>query len=172
MKVQLESAKLIGELICVETKDSFVLLCEWISSNNLNGLNENKSDSTDSTMKSGKKSKNLIYVPSYEGFFNFRFENLKVDCKKCSNMTKCQNWKTNSRRGFYLCYWIIGVIFDTSQKFLDKWMSGIDFHGFLLVEVVITLHIMGFWMGLTSNNSLHISSPSKSGKRNVFDSKF
>ena len=82
-------------------------------------------------------------------------------------MTKCQNWKTNSRRGFYLCYWIIGVIFDTSQKFLDKWMSRIDFKGFLLVEVVITLHIMGFWMGLTSNNSLHISSPSKSGKSNV-----
>ena len=77
---------------------------------------------------------------------------------------------TNSRRGFYLCYWIIGVIFDSSQKFLDKWMSGIDFHSFLLVEVVITLHIMGFWMSLTSNNSLHISSPSKSGKMNAFDS--
>ena len=106
-------------------------------------------------------------------FYNFRFEDLKIDCKKRSNMTKCQKWKFNSRRGFYLCYWIIRVIFDTSQKFLDKWMSGIDFHGFLLVEVVITLHIMGFWMGLTSNNSLHISSPSKSGKMNVlFDSKF
>ena len=100
-------------------------------------------------------------------FYNFRFEDLKIDCKKRSNMTKCQKWKFNSRRGFYLCYWIIRVIFDTSQKLLDKWMSGIDFHGFLLVEVVITLHIMGFWMGLTSNNSLHISSPSKSGKRNV-----
>ena len=134
---------------------------EWISSN--------KSDSTDSTVKSGKKSKRFDLCVKLRRFFQFSFENLKVDCKKCSNMTKCQNWKTNSREGFYLCYWIIRVIFDTSQKFLDKWMSGIDFHGFLLVEVVITLHIMGFWMGLTSNNSLHISSPSKSGKSNVFD---
>ena len=76
MKVQHESAK----LICVETKDSFVLLCEWISSNNQNGLNQKKSNSTDSTMKSGKKSNRFdlcAKLLTYEGVFQFSFWKLE-----------------------------------------------------------------------------------------------
>ena len=42
---------------------------------------------------------------------------------------------------------VSGVVLHPPQQLLDEGMSGVDFQGLLLVEVVVTLHVLCLWSG-------------------------
>ena len=42
-------------------------------------------------------------------------------------------------------------------------MSGVDLQGLLLVEVVVSLHVLGLGVGLGLDDLLHVSGPAEPG---------
>ena len=59
---------------------------------------------------------------------------------------------------------ICGVILDSPEELLDQGVPGVDLQGLLLVEVVISLHVLALGVGLGLNDLLHVSSPAEPSK--------
>ena len=56
-----------------------------------------------------------------------------------------------------------GVVLYPPQQLLDNGMSGVDLQGLLLVEVVVSLHVLGLGVGLGLDDLLHVSGPTEPG---------
>ena len=58
-----------------------------------------------------------------------------------------------------------GVVLHSPQELLDERMSGVDLEGLLLVEVVVSLHVLALGVSLGLDDLLHVSGPSEPGSK-------
>ena len=71
--------------------------------------------------------------------------------------------KNNYHQSHVLGHLILGVILHSSEKFLDQRMARVDLKSLLLVEVVVTLHVLTLGVSLRRDDSLHVGRPTKPG---------
>ena len=69
--------------------------------------------------------------------------------------------------GGVLCHGVGGVVLHPPQQLLDQRMPGVDLQGFLLVEVVVSLHVLGLGVGLRLDDLLHVSGPAKPARKEI-----